>query len=876
MVDEKRIKGPFRFVGSDSVNDAADGESATPRWEKEDIRELCQFLEHEVVGEEGDEWIRGSDYEGKLKMRGMFITFRHGERSSIGDVDDKTGCLASRDADRIAFQNYKRLIDSDDFQVTVNIDAKAKQWRKYPFDAECSAGNLTAEGALQHVRLGKFLRKKYSASSLLLEENQRIVAEITTSNYFRTFQSALAFASEFFYKQKEIFAPIPIRVSNYSFQCLDAFCDCPIGKKMRLQYEKEHLEEFLSRASPEIKRRVDEILANHEKYKFAKDPFQLIDISLGHYICRRKTLPCFEEKCITYEFLNQIVNISTIRGARMFDETIGIARRLQILESYPILTYLTMAIERIRKFPHTNYIRVFSAHDAVVGPILRTLGIRFIDPPHYTARVVFEIYEHSDEGVFIRVLYNGKNRSDEVRFCKNDDLKFGMCRASAFERFVESGIFELAKCIALIVVVILVPIILIAILAREVPKDDGTRREFVLDQCQFYEKPLSGDEGAKKNLTLRGVFMIFRHGKKILPVKNLECNSLRNKREVREFEKFKKLRNDFETSGIFQIGAELEKWKNEREKSNCTQGFLAKEGVIQHLKLGRFMAKAYSNFFESAKSPKISARTSNLERTFTSAEAFLAGLLENRQLNASIDIKASNDSNLCADEFCRCRNFTEIMHKPFREMYEMFERKPVERLKSAISALELSHPEIGRVGTPFNYIDKAISGFVCHPQCDLPICRDYSTLYEMYEYVAELWKSNIKNDEGITRRFIAMAAYPFFTYVLDGMQNLGDERVFKIFSNHDIFIGAQLFLLGIEHNEPVPYTSRLVFEAFEHPSGSMFRVLFNGKDFTNKIGFCKVLIDGLCKVDDFRDYMNREFFAFAGFKTMSDVCNLRK
>ena len=35
-------------------------QSEKPTWNKEDIREMCQFLEHEVTGEEGDQWVKVS------------------------------------------------------------------------------------------------------------------------------------------------------------------------------------------------------------------------------------------------------------------------------------------------------------------------------------------------------------------------------------------------------------------------------------------------------------------------------------------------------------------------------------------------------------------------------------------------------------------------------------------------------------------------------------------------------------------------------------------------------------------------------------------------------------------------------------------------
>ncbi|PIC34345.1 hypothetical protein B9Z55_014025 [Caenorhabditis nigoni] len=443
---------------NDLDNNRIDLQSEKPTWNKEDIREMCQFLEHEVTGQEGDQWVKGNEYEKDLRLRGITLVFRHGERfvsyqqgfekcqdfrSPVSKVDDEVGCLPYRDSDRKAFSAYKDLAESEELLAFLKLDPQLKQFPRVPLDAKCVSGMLTAEGALQHVKLGKFFRHRYEKTKLFSDENQRIVADVVSSKYNRTVQSALAFSSEFLYKQRSLMAPIQIKASNFSYHCVDKYCSCPIHKSIRKIYEEEHLNQFNEMKSEDVAEEEKKLLS-FEQFSTSFDPFQMIDVGLGRFVCRRKTLPCRSEECVTLDSFNKMINLTTTRGSRMFDDRIGVSRRLQSMEAYPIITYLANSISKVRKFPHSNYIQIFSGHDVTVGPILRVLGIPFVDPPHYTSRIVFEIYEHTNEGLYIRVLYNGINRTLDVRFCQNDDLKYGMCRASAFEKFAKSGLFELA------------------------------------------------------------------------------------------------------------------------------------------------------------------------------------------------------------------------------------------------------------------------------------------------------------------------------------------------------------------------------------------------------------------------------------------------
>lgn len=75
----------------------------------------------------------------------------------------------------------------------------------------------------------------------------------------------------------------------------------------------------------------------------------------------------------------------------MLDDAATITRLLFAAEAQAILGHVAKSIVAIRKQPTARRIQIFSGHDTTVAPLLKSLGIQAIDPPHYAARLVFEV-----------------------------------------------------------------------------------------------------------------------------------------------------------------------------------------------------------------------------------------------------------------------------------------------------------------------------------------------------------------------------------------------------------------------------------------------------------------------------------------------------
>ncbi|KAK5965264.1 hypothetical protein GCK32_002766 [Trichostrongylus colubriformis] len=312
------------------------------------------------------------------------------EISPLHTVEDKDGCSPFREEDRKDFEGYKELVESDDFNYFLRTDVRFNNFPKIPSQQHCSAGQMTAEGALQHVKFGKYMREKYLESNLFSTDS-RLNITVTSSRYNRTFQSAIAFTSSFLFPSKSFVPQIYVQASNFTYLCTNLNCACSNAKRWRVRFEKERYEYFVKR-SPQHLQKEANLLRTHSAFSHAMDPFQILDVALGRYVCRRKSLPCFGRSyCLSYEFLNQLLNETTTRKKVMFNEgSRYVVEKMNLVEAHGVLYHIAETIANLRKFPHTNVIKIFSGHDVTLAPILVVLKIPFIDPPHYVSRLVIE------------------------------------------------------------------------------------------------------------------------------------------------------------------------------------------------------------------------------------------------------------------------------------------------------------------------------------------------------------------------------------------------------------------------------------------------------------------------------------------------------
>lgn len=161
--------------------------------------------------------------------------------------------------------------------------------------------------------------------------------------------------------------------------------------------------------------------------------------------------------------------MTTSQNEQMIQNRSFAIRRVVAIDAQPMLEHLAETVDSVRQAPRTTRIRVllismqckiFSGHDISLTPLLTALGLKATEPPHYRARLTFEVnafclvmhrqvYVRDEESLaidnlFLRVIYDGVDRTSDVRFCSKDVLLDGFCPAKLFEEFARRGLFEWA------------------------------------------------------------------------------------------------------------------------------------------------------------------------------------------------------------------------------------------------------------------------------------------------------------------------------------------------------------------------------------------------------------------------------------------------
>ncbi|CAD6186572.1 unnamed protein product [Caenorhabditis auriculariae] len=414
-------------------------------------RSLCGFVD--LPGEEGDRWTRekpqdeGSSERKILKLRGFAVVIRHGDRSSLFNTHDNEGCRSHDPKSHKNFTILKQLFESTDFRNYISVDDVMKDYIYFPEEYKCVLGEMTAEGILQIANLGKKFYNYYKDTPLFTDKSHALHVMASASPWNRTLQTARSFVSQFLYPMKDYVPRVHVQSSNLSYQCFEQECYCPISNEMRYKFEDERGEYFELHAEPSLIAEAHEIKKTFAPFSKCHHPLAFVDIALGNFVCRMKPLPCKDGFCVTFPFLLKMLNLVSTHTLEMWNKDVGLVRRLQAIETYAILNYLNQAVEKSQRDKDYKFVRIYSSHDSVIGPLLRAMGLSVVDPCSYGARLVFEVYEHPSDGLFVRVLYNGEDMTRKVDFCQNKKhwTRHGLCSVEAFSDYVHKVLFQQAN-----------------------------------------------------------------------------------------------------------------------------------------------------------------------------------------------------------------------------------------------------------------------------------------------------------------------------------------------------------------------------------------------------------------------------------------------
>ncbi|KAL2713200.1 2-phosphoxylose phosphatase 1 [Vespula squamosa] len=349
---------------------------------------------------------------------------------------------------------------------------------------------------------------------------------------------------------------------------------------------------------------------------------------------------------------------------------------------------------------------------------------------------------------------------------------------------------------------------------------------------------------------------------------------------------------------------------------DCKIGQLTTLGIGQLLKTGIILRNAYYHKLNlgngTISSKDVVVYSTRYRRTVQSAVALLYALLENDTFQnlAKITLQESQSYAFCNVD-CVCPAAERFFKQHLKEMSDHLKSHPAvtDLIRQASNAV-FEIPEQAQSIDP-NTLRDALLTYVCHG-ASLP-CVDFETqricvktehvtgLFAYTEWEAkQLAKSNSRKKYGLLR------AYGLLRSIVTYMLRIISEAKPKIvlYSGHDKTLEYLATALGIVSDRvTIPhYASRFIIEVYkinskneDHVASDFyFRVLINGKDFTQKIPFCrnanfysatyvehddtnKTKKDSkLCPIETIIRHLHDDYFVPFNATNFKDACSARK
>ncbi|XP_014857232.1 PREDICTED: 2-phosphoxylose phosphatase 1 isoform X2 [Poecilia mexicana] len=350
--------------------------------------------------------------------------------------------------------------------------------------------------------------------------------------------------------------------------------------------------------------------------------------------------------------------------------------------------------------------------------------------------------------------------------------------------------------------------------------------------------------------------------------------------------------------------------------SVCEMGELTQTGVVQHLRNGQLLQRAYKHhsLLPSDWSPRqVWIETTGKSRTLQSGMAFLYGFLPDFDWT-KVTVHHQWSTLFCGSA-CEC---------PARSKYLEEEQRRQYRLRVADSNLERTFIDMARtLGVLTRQLRAAnpIDSLLCHLCHGLPFpcvsggdggsggCLTVAQFAVIRQQ--QLDDEVDRRRFGAYRKYAILAMYPYLNRTANKMERvaraneegrqprLGGEEVFTLSSGHDVTIAPLLSALGLEEAKFPRFAARIVFEMWKSPPttqgqaknragksersksnrkvGEVFiRVLYNGEDVTFHTAFChpsdRHINQPLCPLKNFLTFVRKDIFSIVNATSYKDAC----
>lgn len=329
-------------------------------------------------------------------------------------------------------------------------------------------------------------------------------------------------------------------------------------------------------------------------------------------------------------------------------------------------------------------------------------------------------------------------------------------------------------------------------------------------------------------------------------------------------------------------------------KAWCDNSVLTSRGALQHIKLGKRLQNSYIDKRElldrnNPYGAQLFIKCTKFSRTYESAVSFLYGFLP--ELNISrVNIWPMKGTGFCSEKSmkiasCFCERLSRLS-RMIRERVPQSTTGEAYRLQLVISRI-FEQPV--KMIPHITGIGDALAPTFCH---DLPLpCRhDSKSPSENANCVTlslmgEIWKEIINelksNNDSTYIEAATLKLYPVLHEIATHMNNLRSSTFaprFVLYSGHDVTLTPLLLLFGLHDGKWPPYASRFIFETLHHETTNEYylRLVYNGKDVTREVTFCKSDIqDGVCPLEAFQKFVLEEMLQRFAYKGFTDACKLK-
>ncbi|XP_012253154.2 2-phosphoxylose phosphatase 1 [Athalia rosae] len=466
---------------------------------------------------------------------------------------------------------------------------------------------------------------------------------------------------------------------------------------------------------------------------------------------------------------------------------------------------------------------------------------------------------------------------------------------------------------------------------REFPRnlklDPKTKKIFRF--CNPPDDISPGAEGkVEGNLTLEGILVFIRHGDRgplahIRNITTVNCaKDFSGNPEMENtylgYQNFLQNVSSYSRTAWTQFLGPFHGFSMLPDNSkDCKLAQLTGLGVNQLLKTGLLLRNTYYNKLNLSNntigSKDVVVYSTRYRRTVQSAVALLYTFLETENFAnfAKISLQESQSLAFCNSD-CACSAADKFSKQHSKEMAEHLKSHPaVANLIKQAANVVFEMPDQAQTTDP-NSLRDALLTYVCHnaplPCIDMEVqqfCVKTEHVTSLFAYTE--WEAKQHAKSRSQRKYGLLRAYGLLRNIVSHMLRIVSDAKPKIvlYSGHDKTLEYLATALGLisDRFAMSHYASRFIIEVYKiNPknenhvaSDFYFRVVVNGKDFTQEIPFCrnanyfgvnihdrsdksdKVKTESkLCPIEAIIRQLHDDYFTPFNATNFKDACSMRK